>query len=73
MPIMNGFEFLKRVRGELGLLIPVVMLTSDNDIEAELQLLLDGADMFVSKNDDPRLLCVKVQKLLEKSKSKKAA
>lgn len=74
MPEMNGFEFLHRLRNDLKFVeLPVVMLTSDNDIEAELQLLVDGADLFVSKNDDPRLLCVKVKKLIDKSKSKKAA
>lgn len=74
MPEMNGCEFVRRIRGELSLPeLPVIILTSDNDVETELKLLTDGADAFIAKSEDPRLLCVKIEKLLDKVQRRKAA
>ena len=74
MPQMNGCEFTKRVREELRMEdLPIIILTSDDDVETELQLLTEGADVFIAKSEDPRLLCIKVQKLIEKADKKKAA
>lgn len=67
MPTMNGVEFLQRVRAmERFRNIPMVMLTSDGDIEVQIGLLSKGADAFVRKSDDPRLLWVHVQRLIER-------
>ncbi len=73
MPVMNGFEFVKRLRAEAGWQsVPVVMLTSDNDVETELRLLGDGADAFIAKNEDPRVLCLHVKRLLQRSQREAA-
>jgi len=73
MPSMNGFEFLKKARQiEFLKNTPIVMLTSDDDVETELKLLSDGADAFVTKNEDPRILCVQVKRLLQKLNRKAA-
>ena len=73
MPVMNGFEFVKRLRAEAGWGdVPVVMLTSDDDVETELRLLGDGADAFIAKNEDPRVLCMHVKKLLQRTQREAA-
>jgi DNA-binding response OmpR family regulator len=53
--------------------IPVIMLTSDEDVDAELQLLGCGADAFVSKAKDPRVLTAQVQRLLKQATLREAA
>lgn len=74
MPLMNGSEFVRRTRGELKLAdLPIIILTSDDEVESELQLLTEGADAFVAKNEDPRLLSVKVQKLIQRNEARRAA
>jgi len=74
MPVMNGRELLSRLKGDERLRsIPVVMLTSDEDIDAELQLLAGGADAFVSKAKDPRVLTAQVRRLLKAQPLREAA
>jgi two-component system chemotaxis response regulator CheY len=64
MPLMNGEELLGRIkRDDRYKNIPVVMLTSDDGIDSELTLLGNGADAFVSKAKDPRVLVAQVRRL----------
>lgn len=72
MPEMDGFEFLQKVRNVAKHKdLPLVMLTSDGDVEVEIRLLTEGADAFVEKSDDPRILCAHVQRLLSKKGASK--
>lgn len=74
MPIMNGFEFVKRIKEQEKLcLIPVIMLTSDSDVEAEISLLSSGVDAYIGKQQDPRILCMHVKRIIEFIKMKDAA
>lgn len=74
MPGVNGFDFVKAFRLESAYVdIPVVMLTSDDDIEVELKLINLGADAFIAKNEDPRILCAHVKRLLERRCERRAA
>lgn len=74
MPRMNGFDFLKRLRSDPSFQrLPVIMLTSDNDIETEVKILGEGADAFVAKNKDPRILCAHIKRLLERIAKLEAA
>lgn len=64
LPGMNGLEFLKRFKGlNLEPRVPVIILTSDDDVEAELRLLSEGAELFLSKTVDPRVLSLHVRRL----------
>ena len=64
MPLMNGEELLGKLKQDERLKnIPVVMLTSDDGIDSELNLLGSGADAFVSKAKDPRVLVAQVRRL----------
>lgn len=74
MPNMNGFSLMDNLKGDVRYDdIPVIMLTSDNDIEVELQLLEKGASVFIAKNSDPRLLGLHVDRLLGRMGLKAAA
>jgi CheY-like chemotaxis protein len=74
MPIMNGQELLDKVRSEQRLsAVPFIMLTSDDDVNAELSLLARGADAFVSKSKDPRVLCAQIRRLSQRAALQEAA
>lgn len=74
MPVMNGRELLARLKSDPRFQgIPVIMLTSDDDVDAELQLLGSGADAFVSKAKDPRVLTAQVQRFLKRATLREAA
>ncbi|MCR8845611.1 response regulator transcription factor [Paenibacillus sp. SC116] len=63
MPIMSGIQACKEMkrRGQ----IKVLMLTAKGDHEAELQALEAGADDYVKKPFDPRVLLIRAKKLLQ--------
>jgi CheY-like chemotaxis protein len=74
MPVMNGRELLGLLKGDpRWMSIPVIVLTSDDDVDAELQLLGEGADAFVSKAKDPRVLTAQARVLLKRAKMREAA
>lgn len=65
MPVMNGIEFLERLRQIPDYLhVPVVMLTADNDREVRLKAIRAGATDFLNKPFDPEELRVRVKNLL---------
>ena len=74
MPGGSGKDFLKHLRQDSRFnTMPIVMLTSDGDVELKLRLLNEGADAFITKNEDPRLLCVQVQRLISMQRAREVA
>jgi len=74
MPIMNGREFISRLKNDVRFKdIPIVVLTSDDDVEAELQLLRSGAETLISKAKDPRVLTSHLKRLARVSALREAA
>ena len=74
MPGINGADFLRRVRNDAAFSdIPVIILTSDRELEVELELVQLGADAFLTKDQDPRLLCAQVERLLRRGGARRAA
>jgi len=66
MPRMNASEFLGNLRTKsYGKDMPVVMLTSDEDVEVEIKFVEQGVEAFIGKSEDPRLLLAHVKRLLE--------
>ena len=55
MPNMDGVSFLKSFR-DAGFATPVLMLTSDQDSLLEAELACLGADAYIRKQEDPRVL-----------------
>jgi DNA-binding response OmpR family regulator len=65
MPVMDGFEVLERIRGELKLEIPVIMVTamgSENDIIRGYEL---GATDYILKPFSEVQLVARVKSLLK--------
>ncbi len=74
LPGMSGQEFTAKFKKSAALSrIPLIILSSDEDLETELQLIALGADVYLSKNQDPRLLCTHVKSLAGKASGREAA
>lgn len=67
MPNMDGVEFLKSIK-EMANAAPILMLTSDENSLLQAELALLGADAFVRKQDDPRVLLAWCFNLLARGK-----
>lgn len=66
MPQMNGFEAIKRLKGnEAYRSIPVIFLTADKSTETEKQCFQAGAVDFVGKPFVPDILISRVKRTLE--------
>jgi DNA-binding response OmpR family regulator len=70
MPNMNGYEFCKEIRHNFDIShIPVIMLTANNTIEHQIEGLSTGADAYLTKPFDIKLLDAQVNSLLENRKA----
>ncbi len=70
MPNMNGYEFCKELRQNFDTShIPVIMLTANNTIEHRIEGLSTGADAYMDKPFDIKLLDAQVYTLLENRKT----
>jgi DNA-binding response OmpR family regulator len=68
MPNMDGFEFLKRLRNDLATAtIPVIMLTALKEAANEVKGLELGADDFVGKPFNAKVLVARIKRLLVRS------
>ena len=66
MPVMDGVEMCRRIRGsELLCHIPVIMVTAKVDHEDRLKGLEAGADAYLEKPYDETELDLRVRKLLQ--------
>ena len=70
MPKMDGAQMLERLRRDARTRnIPVIMLTAADSEENELNTLARGADDFISKTSDSKVLLARVFRLLERSQN----
>ena len=58
LPGMNGEEFLKEIR--LNSAVPVIVISAKNDQDSKLQLLMNGADDFITKPFDVKELLARI-------------
>ncbi len=69
MPGMDGYDFVRRLRANAaGREVPLIALTSDDEVETEIRLIRAGVSAFVSKSADPRILCAHVERWCEESR-----
>lgn len=69
MPQMDGYGVLEQLKGDADLRhIPVVMVTSVDDIESAVRCIELGADDYLSKPIDPVLLTARVNAGLTKKR-----
>ncbi len=70
MPELDGREVLTKVRGDVTTAgLPVVMLTGTTQVEAEMELMDKGADDYLRKPVNPRLLISRVKAALRRAGS----
>ena len=64
MPEVSGFRVLSELKADLNLKnLPIVALTSDNEAETEIEALRLGVDAFVTKDEDPQILLLHLDRL----------
>jgi DNA-binding response OmpR family regulator len=67
MPRMNGLQLLQKLRADVRTKgIPVLMLTAADSEENEVQMIDSGADDFVSKGSETKVMLARVQRLLSR-------
>jgi signal transduction histidine kinase/DNA-binding response OmpR family regulator/HPt (histidine-containing phosphotransfer) domain-containing protein len=68
MPVLDGNEVTRRIRGALNLQVPIIALTA-GALVGERQRALDaGMNDFVSKPFDPQILIRKARRLVEQAR-----
>lgn len=68
LPGKGGDDLIATVRSIPHLEnIGIIVLTSDDSCDAELKTIRLGADAFIGKNQDPRILCAHVERILNKA------
>jgi putative two-component system response regulator len=61
MPVMNGYETIKKMKADEGLKnVPVIFLSGDTDADSEKQGLALGAAGYLPKPFSPELLLKKI-------------
>ncbi|MDP4210566.1 MAG: response regulator [Bacteroidota bacterium] len=69
MPNMNGYDFCKEIRRNFDTShTPVIMLTANSTVENQIEGLSTGADVYITKPFDIKLLDAQVYSLLENRK-----
>lgn len=63
MPVMDGIELCKEVRA-YSMPIKIIMLTARGESEHEIRGLTCGADDYIRKPFDPKILLLRIQKIL---------
>ena len=67
MPEMDGFELIGKLKqNERTKNIPVMMLTSKDEVESEVRVIDAGADDYLVKPVNARLFMARVQRLLRR-------
>ena len=65
MTVMNGDEFIGKLRARPHFAtVPVLVLTSDGEADAEIKLITRGADCLLRKDVDSRILLAYVNRML---------
>jgi two-component system chemotaxis response regulator CheY len=66
MPVMNGYEFLKRVRENPAWSdIKIMMVTTENQQKSVIDAIMAGANEYLMKPFDKEMLETKIQFLFE--------
>ena len=67
MPIMNGFDLLKVIKKDQRLhMVPVIMVSSMDDIDSIYRCIELGADDYVTKPYDKSILDIRITSCIEK-------
>jgi len=67
MPGQSGFELTKEIKNTMN--VPIILLTAKGEVENRIQGLELGADDYLGKPFDPKELLLRIENILQKSKS----
>ncbi|MGH9197317.1 MAG: GGDEF domain-containing response regulator, partial [Acidimicrobiia bacterium] len=67
LPDINGLDLIPKLRAELAPRVPIVMLTSSGPGATETSALSVGADDYITKPFDPKVLRARIQRHLERA------
>lgn len=68
MPKMNGLEFIRKLRADTRTQhLPVLVLTAADGESTEYDLITNGADDFISKTTDSKIMLARIDRLLNRS------
>lgn len=62
---LSGFELIQRIRKEVDNLLPIIVVSEQNDVETVLKCMKSGANDFVTKVFDLGELVIKMGRALE--------
>jgi len=69
MPVLNGFEFIKKIRAnDLYKNVPLVMLSGKDETKSKIECLRHGADDYLVKPFNPEELGLRIQNILSRIK-----
>lgn len=69
LPQLSGMDLIKKIRQELKLSLPIIVLSKIGSEETIMEAFDNGADDYVVKPFSPNELSVRVKRLLKKSRN----
>jgi type IV pilus assembly protein PilB len=68
MPEMDGITLITKLKSQLATrFIPIIMLTSKDEVDAEVEVINAGADDYLTKPVNPKRLIVRINRLLNRA------
>lgn len=64
MPYLNGMELTSKIRNELNIKTPIIIISSAGQEDMVMQAFKLGADNFITKPFSPNELVMRIRKLL---------
>ncbi|MFA9556619.1 response regulator transcription factor [Evansella sp. AB-rgal1] len=73
MPEMDGFELIERVRNHLDNTTPVILLSALGDSERVVEGLRLGADDYIVKPFEPKILAARIESVLRRTQKARSS
>ncbi|MGA7145950.1 MAG: ATPase, T2SS/T4P/T4SS family [Desulfobacterales bacterium] len=68
MPQMDGMELVRKIKSQLSTrMIPIIMLTAKDEVDSEVAVIDAGADDYITKPLNAKLILTRVARLLQRS------